>query len=216
MPRDAVTGCVPHAVTALPASLPIRPLLAAFLAAGTPQPHGAVAVAGGRVTCSSTGTVAVLLAVGPMETRGTTWKGASREKHRAVPSETPHLLSYRELPAAHMGPVLLPTPSAHRAHTGPHSVPGGSGRRRWWGRRWHCACRHSAAGSQHQSSRLGTLTRRISQSIPARSCRTRRWHCTALRSGRSKAEGSPPRTAAAGSLAHKWDRLSPVGTGSPR
>lgn len=72
MPRDAVTGCVPHAVTALPASLPIRPLLAAFLAAGTPQPHGAVAVAGGRVTCSSTGTVAVLLAVGPMETRGTT------------------------------------------------------------------------------------------------------------------------------------------------
>lgn len=128
-----------------------------FLAAGTPQPHGAVAVAGGRVTCSSTGTVAVLLAVGPMETRGTTWKGASREKHRAVPSETPHLLSYRELPAAHMGPVLLPTPSAHRAHTGPHSVLGGSGRRRWWGRRWHCACRHSAAGSQHQSSRLGTL-----------------------------------------------------------
>lgn len=55
-----------------------------FLAAGTPQPHRALAAAGGRVTGSSTGTVTVLLAVGPMETQGTAWKGASREKHRAV------------------------------------------------------------------------------------------------------------------------------------
>lgn len=57
---------------------------------------------------------------------------------------------------------------------------------------------------------LGYLIHRISQSIRARRSRTRRWHCTAPRSGRSRSAGSPPHSAAPGSL---WDQGTVVAHG---
>lgn len=82
---------------------------------------------------------------------------------------------------------------------------------------------HSRAAQRAASHQAGWavcmeqlyLTRRISQSIPVCRCRTHRWHCTALHSGRSKSAGSPARTAAVGSLQDKGTVLGTAGNRCP-
>lgn len=72
VPGGWVAGRVADAVTELLASLAVRSLLAACLAALAVEPSGTAAAAGDRVTACSMLTVAALPAARSMETRGTT------------------------------------------------------------------------------------------------------------------------------------------------